>query len=218
MREAGPAAANRRRALFILGGTACALAMGTWPANAGGTVSRFIKELGDKAILQLADRTITSLEREERFRSLLLENFDIPRICRFVLGRFTRTATPEDMAEFQVLYADIAVLTYAQIFASYAGETFRIRREVGAPGDRYWMVMTEIDQGNGSPPITLDWQVLVEGRAMAVVDVRIEGASMAITHRGEYTSVLEGNGGNMAALLSQLRAKIGKLRNEQPNG
>lgn len=206
---------SRRRAIAVLGAMALAAGFARRPALAGGTVAKFIEELGDKAILQLADAGISDGERESRFRVLLRESFDVTRISRFVLGRYVRKATKKDMAEFTQLYEDIAVLTYAHLFASYAGQGFTVKREVGDPGDRYKMVMTEIQPGDGKPPVKLDWQVKVDGDSYAVVDIRVEGASMAITQRGEYTSVLEKNGGDIADLLSQLRTKVAKLREER---
>lgn len=208
---------SRRRATAILGAAALAAGFAYRPALAGGTVAKFIEELGDKAILQLTDGGISNGERENRFRALLKESFDVTRISRFVLGRYARRTTKEQMAEFTRLYEDVAVLTYAHLFASYAGQGFTVKREIGDPGDRYKMVMTEIEPGDGKPSVKLDWQVKVNGDSYAVVDIRVEGASMAITQREEFTSVLDRNGGDIADLLTQLRTKVAKLRAERGN-
>lgn len=206
----------RRDALALFG----AFAMGglsVRPGMAGETVANFIRDLGDRAILQLGDPAISGREREERFRALLRESFDVNRICRFVLGRYARNISKEDLTEFKSLYEDIAVLTYAHLFASYAGQGFKVKREVGDPDDRYRMVLTEVQPGDGKPPIKLDWQIKVSGDSYAVVDIRVEGASMAITQREEYTAVLDKNGGDIADLLAQLRGKAEKLRAERSN-
>lgn len=208
---------SRRHAIATFGAALLITGLPRRLALAGGTVAKFIEELGDKAILQLAANGISDRERENRFRALLKESFDVDRISRFVLGRHVRKITPEQMAEFTQLYEDIAVLTYAHLFASYAGQGFTVKREVGSPGDRYQMVMTEIQPGDGKPAVKLDWQVKVNGNSYAVVDIRVEGASMAITQRAEYTAVLDKNGGDMADLLDKLRAKTEKLRADRTN-
>jgi phospholipid transport system substrate-binding protein len=210
-------AVSRRRAIATVGAAALAMAFARHAALASGTVAKFIEELGERAILQLADAGISSTERETRFRALLEESFDVARIGRFVLGRYARKVTKEQMAEFIQLYEDVVVLTYAHLFASYAGQGFKIKREVGDPGDRYKMVLTEIQPGNGRPPVRLDWQVKVDGDSYAVVDIRVEGASMAITQREEYTAVLDKSGGDIPNLLAQLRAKADKLRAAHEN-
>jgi phospholipid transport system substrate-binding protein len=208
---------SRRHAIATLGAVALAAGLPRRRTLAGGTVASFIEALGDRAILQLADDGISDGERESRFRALLRDSFDVTRICRFVLGRYARKTSKAQMAEFRQLYENVAVLTYAHLFASYAGQGFTVKREVGAPGDRYMMVLTEIQPGDSKPPVKLDWQVKVNGDSYAVVDIRVEGASMAITQRDEYTSVLDRNGGDIDDLLAQLRAKVGKLRAKRKN-
>lgn len=218
MKNKRSSAVTRRDAIASFGATVLWGGLALRPALASETVAKFIRELGDKAILQLADPKITDIEREDRFRALLHKSFDVDRICRFVLGRYARKVSKEQMVEFRLLYEDIAVLTYAHLFASYAGQAFKVKREVGDPGDRYKMVLTEVLPGNGRPPVKLDWQVKVNGETYAVVDIRVEGASMAITQREEYTAVLDKNGGDIADLLGQLRAKAEKLRTERDAG
>lgn len=202
---------TRRQAISAGGALLLAPALGRIALGATGTVAKFIEQLGDKAILQLGDPKISDDEREERFRTLLRENFDVPRITRFVLGRYARKVSDQQFAEFRKLYEDIAVLTYAHLFASYAGQSFKVKREVGDPGDRYKLVITEVVPGNGKPPVKLDWQVKVNGGNYSVVDIRVEGASMAITQREEFTAVLDRNGGDIGDLLTQLENRREKL-------
>lgn len=184
-------------------------------AHAGKTATQFIEKLGEESILQLADPDISNRERERRFRVLLEENFDTARISRFVLGHHARNVTPEQMSEITRLYMEVAVLTYAHLFASYAGQGFKVIREVGMPGDRYIMVLTEIQPTDGKAAVKLDWQIRVEGDSYAVVDIQVEGASMAITQREEYTAVLDRSGGDIPDLLAQLRAKVENLRSDR---
>ena len=208
---------SRRHVIAAFGAAALAAGLPRRPALAGGTVANFIETLGDRAILQLADDGISDGERENRFRALLQDSFDVTRISRFVLGRYARKTSEAQMAEFRQLYEDVAVLTYAHLFASYAGQGFTVKREVGVPGDRYMLVLTEIQPGGSKPPVKLDWQVKVNGDSYAVVDIRVEGASMAITQREEFTSVLDRNGGDIDDLLAQLRAKVDKLHDKRKN-
>lgn len=206
----------RRSALLMLGLVASLALAPVAPAAAPSeSISRFIETLGDEAIRQLSPYGITPDERERRFRELLRANFDLPRISRFVLGRYGRQATEAELREFQALYEDLMVLTYARLFATYAGETFAVRRAVGEPNERYRVVMTEVNLPNAGDKVRLDWQVLTEGNRHAVVDVRVEGVSMAIAQRDEYAAILERNGGKIAALLAELRTQVAKLKRQR---
>ncbi|MDH3230364.1 MAG: ABC transporter substrate-binding protein [Alphaproteobacteria bacterium] len=192
-----------------------AVSLAAGSGAAAETADAFIRALGDTAIRELAPNDITPAQREARFRELLRTSFDLPRITRFVLGRYARRASDAEMAEFKTLYEDLAVLTYAQMFASYAGHVFRVTKQLGAPGDKYVMVVSELMQTNGTLAARLDWQLLVDSSKYAVVDIRVEGVSMAIAQRDEFTAFLDKNNGNMAALLKELTGKVKKLRDER---
>lgn len=182
------------------------------PAAAKEPVSEFVADLADEALRQLAPDGITAEERERRFRALLRAHFDLPRIARFVLGHHARQAGEDEMREFLTLYEDLMTLTYAKLFASYSGETFTVKRVVETRSGRYAMVMGEIGLPSGGEPIALDWQVLTEGQHHAVVDLRVEGVSMAITQRDEFNAVLDRPDGGVPGLLAELRNRIARLK------
>jgi len=196
-------------------GLLLAAALTTGAAGGAETATEFIGKLADTAIRELAPNDISPAQREEKFRELLLANFDLPRITRFVLGRYARRVSPDELDKFKALYEDIAVLTYAEMFASYAGQVFTVDKQLGAPGDKYVMVVSQLKEANGTPTARLDWQVLVEKAGYAVVDIRVEGVSMAIAQRDDYTAFLDKNNGDMTALIEKLDKTVKKLRDER---
>ncbi len=202
----------------FMAGAALALAWPPGAARAGEPVADFIERLGEDAISGLAGDSVTGAQREARFRKLLRENFDIQRIARFSLGRYARRISREQMKEFTALFEDMTVLTYAEMFESYAGQKLVVKKSIGATGDKYVVVITEIRLPNGGQPIRLDWQVHVSGNEYAVVDIRVEGASMAVAQRAEYKSFLDKNKGDMAALMDALRSRVATQRKKSARG
>jgi phospholipid transport system substrate-binding protein len=104
------------------------------------------------------------------------------------------------------------------MFGAYEGHVFKVRKALGAPGDKYVMVVSELSESGGKLTARLDWQLLVRSSGYAVVDVRVEGVSMAIAQRDEFTAILDGNGGDMAALLEELADTVRKLRDAHERG
>ena len=175
----------------------------------------FVKNLGDHAIRVLTVKDISEAEREDRFRSLLREGFDVRRIGRFVLGRYARGVKKESIDEYLGLFEDLIVATYAARFTEYSGQRFVIKR-VAKPkkrGDS--IVMSEINPGDGGPSIRVDWQVNTKDKNFKIVDVRVEGVSMSVTQREEFTTVIRNNGGKVDALISILRKKTEGLKSKQ---
>ena len=57
----------------------------------------------------------------------------------------------------------------------------------------------------GFPEVRVDWRVRRTGGAYRIVDVTVEGVSLAITQRDEFAAVIRSNGGQVEGLLSALR-------------
>src|ERR1700741_650519 len=63
----------------------------------------FMNQLWGRAVEVLNKKTDLAV-REARVRELFHEDFDLPGIARFVLGRYWRTASPEEQQEFIKLF------------------------------------------------------------------------------------------------------------------
>ena len=54
-------------------------------------------------------------------------------------------------------------------------------------------------------PVSVDWRLYQADGSWRIVDVVIEGVSLAIAQRAEFASVIRGHGGGLAGLLAKLR-------------
>ena len=170
----------------------------------------FVNELGNEVIHMLGNADLPPAEREREFRRLFLKGFDIDRISQFVLGRHWRTATEAQRAEYQRLFGDYIVCAYLQRLNQYSGESFVIKdARTDASGESVVHSMVERDN---RPPVRVDWRVRGPDSEYKIIDVVIEGVSMAITHRSEFAAVIQQGGGSITALLDALRRRPGAPR------
>ena len=175
-------------------------------AAAAETADEFIRVLADQAIHALADETLSEAERESEFRDFLVRAFDVPVIGRFVLGRYWRLATPVEREEFETLFLEFVVRTYARRLGQYGGETLRILETMSGGGDDA-IVRSEIVSPE-FPEVRVDWHVRRIGEDYRIVDVTVEGVSLAITQRDEFGAVIRRSGGQVEGLLSALRERV----------
>lgn len=172
-------------------------------AAAPETPSEFVANLGDTAIRMLVEEGVSPDKRIANFRVLLLEGFDLPLIGRFVLGVHWRRASPEQRAEYSELFEKFLVQSYAARLGQYGGESLTVKA-ARSGGEKDTIVSTEIVQP-GRPPVAVHWRVRRGEASYKVVDVIVEGVSMVITQRDEFSSVIRREGGSIEALLSRLR-------------
>ncbi len=190
------------------------VALGSFPAAAKTSpeeAAKFLDELSSRALAVLRNQNISLDEREARVRKLLHENFDFKRIGRFVLGKAWRTATPEQRAEYQRLFAEFVARTYAHRLGGYSGERFRIIR-ARPLGKRDAVVLTEISRPSG-PPVRAGWRVRAGKNGLKILDVIVEGVSMVVTQKSEFQSVVRKHG--LDGLIEILRLKINKFSARQ---
>ncbi|MDP6885085.1 MAG: ABC transporter substrate-binding protein, partial [Rhodospirillales bacterium] len=125
--------------------------------------SQFIRDLGDQAIQVLQTPGLTLEQREGRFREILRQGFNVDFIGRFVIGKHWRKATAQQKTDYQQLFGEYILQTYAGRFGGYAGEKLTISEEKPA-GKTDVVVRTRISRPSGSP-IKADWRVRVtDGR------------------------------------------------------
>ena len=172
------------------------------PADA----QKFIDDLGESTVRSLTDSSLSDAERDSRFRSLLESQFDLPGISKFVLARHWRGASDAERADFQRLFETLLVQAYAQKFAEYAGERFKVSSSL-ANDDGSITVNSLINRPNGDV-VRLDWRVADAG-GLKISDLVVDGISLRTTYRSDVASVIQNNGGNVAGLLGALRQKTG---------
>jgi len=171
--------------------------------------SEFIAGLGERAVSALTGPDLSRDEREARFRELLDSHFDVPTIGKFVLGRYWRTATEEEKQEFLGLFEEFLVKGYARRFAEYSGEKFEVRNVREDAGGESLVQSLVIRPG--AENVRVDWRIQSGGdKGFRIVDVIVEGLSMAATQRDEFASVIQSKGGKVAGLIEVLRTKVGQ--------
>jgi phospholipid transport system substrate-binding protein len=164
----------------------------------------FVSTLGREAI-QVLGPSVAPAKRVARFRELFHNDFDVPGIGQFVLGRYWRTATPQEQQEFLGLFQEYLAHAYSARLAEYAGEPFRVTGS--RPNGEETVVASQIVRSNGSP-IAVDWYLIGGAGGYRITDVYVGGVSMKVTQRDEFGSVIQRNGGRVAALIAQLQQKL----------
>ena len=178
----------------------------TAPAQAANPQD-FVQNMGDKAFASLSEEGLSQDQRTERFRGLLNEAFDLPRIARFTLGRYWRTATDEEKTEFIALFEKFVTQAYSNRFQDMSGQKLNVinAREVSASQA---MVLSEIEIP-GKAPVKINWRVRSKDDAHKIVDVLVQGISMSVTQRDEFAAVIRKTGGKVDGLIKALRRKTG---------
>ncbi len=173
-----------------------------------GDPSSLITNLVSEAIANIKQQQTSEGTRAAKFRELLEAGFDIPRISRFVLGRYWKTASDAQRQKFTALFEDWIVRTYSARFSDYSGQTIKVTG-TRPESDIGTVVLSQFINPNAAQPAKVEWHVRKEGDgAYKVVDVAVEGVSMALTQRDEIAAVADRNGGTADGLNKALEERL----------
>ena len=162
----------------------------------------FVQELSTDGIAFLQDKSLSAAERKVAFKTLLTSRFDIEKIGRFSMGSNWRTATPAQQTQYQAAFKTMLIDVYAQRFSSYQGQVLKVGK-ARLEGSKDIMVASNL-VGKGQPTVSVDWRLRESGGTFNVIDVIVEGVSMAVTQRADFTSVIQRGGGNVQVLIDHL--------------
>ena len=165
----------------------------------------FVDRMGHRAIGFLSNADLTQTQKERQFRRLLKDSFDMNTIGRFAIGRYWNAATAEQRKNYQKLFENMVVDVYAARFNEYQGQTFEV---AGARTDGVKDTMvTSFILPDAGPKIQVDWRVRKKKSGYKIVDVIIEGVSMSVTQRSDFSSVIQRGGGDVGVLLAHLESQ-----------
>lgn len=170
----------------------------------------FVESLTFSAFETLSNKDIGEKERFARFRDLLHNRLDMPRIARFVLGANWRRADTAQQAEYQKLFGDYVVSAFAGRLKDYTDSKITITGSTATDKGEY-IVSTMVRSPKNPEPIKVDWRLRENAGTLQVLDMSVEGISMALTQRSEFAAVIQQKGGDINALLARLRNAGGDL-------
>ncbi len=168
----------------------------------------FVQSFSDQAVALLADRGLSATDREVAFGRLFTTKFDVALISRFVLGKHWRTATRAQRTEFRRLFEQVIVTSYVRRLEAYAGETLAVG-DARRAGNQLVAVSSQILRPKAAP-IGVDWRLRRTGEAWQIIDVVVEGVSLALTQRAEFEGLIKQKGGGIEALLETLRSRASR--------
>ena len=166
--------------------------------------ARMVEDLGTQTAAALASpQAETPAKRREMLRALVREGFDLELTSQFVLGKHWHRASQEQRGEFMELFTEYLLNSYARHLASFRAESLSVVAS-NPVGEKDILVETNVEGPDGAAaPV---WRVRAVEGGYKIIDVSVDGMSLALTQRREFASVVNRVG--LEGLLKLLRQKL----------
>jgi phospholipid transport system substrate-binding protein len=156
--------------------------------------------------LRVLRDTDASPDRQRKDLELLLaRHFAMDRIGRFVVGAYWGRMSRDQQARFQRLFKEWVAGYYSTRMTRYMDITLSVSGTTMLPnGDE--IVSTRIVGPSVERPLAIAWRVKRYDGVHRIIDVIVEGISMALVQKADFNAVL--NRGGVDALLSALDERL----------
>ena len=164
----------------------------------------FVQETADKASEALNKR-LSKEEKMEQLKIIAKNTVDIQGIGNYSLGTYRKTISDQKKDEYFDIFEQYFLISFASRLAEYTDPKIRVDSQKKL-NDKYTMVSSTLLATSEKPEIKIDWRVVTKNPDNPlIIDVIIEGVSLAKVQREEFNSIIQSNDGNINALFSTLR-------------
>jgi phospholipid transport system substrate-binding protein len=159
----------------------------------------------DLLVKQTADDVLTIIKNDKEIQAgnqqklyavaeeKILPNFDFDRVCRMVLGKNWKSATPEQQASFQKEFRSLLLRTYSVALGKYKDQVIEYKPMRSEPDAKNVSVKTQILQSGGQP-VAVDYSLVKGANGWKVYDIVIENVSLVTNYRSQFSSEIRQNG------------------------
>jgi phospholipid transport system substrate-binding protein len=123
----------------------------------------------------------------------VLPHFDFERMTQLAVGKYWRSATPEQKKALVTEFRNMLVRTYTKVFTVYRDQTVEVKPSKIAADDTEVTIKTIISKP-GSQLTPVDYEMKKSADGWKVFDISVEGVSMVMSYRGTFSSQIQESG------------------------
>jgi phospholipid transport system substrate-binding protein len=142
----------------------------------------------------------------------ILPHVDTQFAAQLVLGRYWKTATPDQRQQFVNAFYHSMMNNYGTAIVNFTSNTLKVYPSRVNPGDQNATVRTEMAR-NGGPPVSVNYYMHMTPDGWKAWDVVIDGVSYIMSYRQDFQPQIAQRG--LPAVIDGLEhgekpAQIGK--------
>ena len=169
----------------------------------------FVQQTVDKAAKAL-DQNLSKELKISKLKIIALKTVDIKGIGFYSLGKYRKNISDQKKEEYLEIFTKYFLKTFSSRLAEYTDPRIRVDSQKKL-SEKYTMVSSTLLATEDKPEVKIDWRVVTKNPDNPlIIDVVIEGVSLAKVQKEEFNSIIQSNDGNINALFENLRNFVEK--------
>ena len=170
---------------------------------------KFVQETADRASEALNKRQ-SKEEKMEKLKIIAKETVDIRGIGYYSLGSYRKSISDQKKKEYFEIFEKYFLKSFSSRLAEYTDPRIRVDSQKKL-NDKYTMVSSTLLATDKKPEIKIDWRVVTKNpNKPLIIDIVIEGVSLAKVQKEEFSSIIKNNDGDINALFDDLKEFVEK--------
>jgi phospholipid transport system substrate-binding protein len=124
----------------------------------------------------------------------VLPHFDFERMTQLAVGKYWRTATPEQKRVLVTEFRNMLVRTYTKVFTVYRDQTVEVKPLKMGPDVTDEATVKTVINKPGAQPVLVDYEMKKSDAGWRAFDISIEGVSMVMSYRGTFATQIQQGG------------------------
>ena len=167
----------------------------------------FIQSTVNRASAALNNK-FSKEEKIEKLKDIASETVDIDGIGRYTLGSYKKEITDSQMIEYKVLFRQYFLKSFSSRLAEYSNPEIEVVSKKRL-NKNYTIVSSVLVSTEQRPAVKIDWRVSTKNpENPLIINLVIEGLSLARTQKEEFSSIIQSNDGDINALFATLKEFI----------
>ena len=144
-------------------------------------------------------------ERIEELKKIAKDTVDIRGIGFYSLGSHRKSLSDEKKEEYSKVFENYFMTSFSSRLAEYSNPVIEVNSKEKI-NENYTLVSSTLVATEKRPAIKIEWRIYTKNPDKPLIrDLIIEGLSLARTQKEEFNSIIQGAGGDVEALLDNLR-------------
>ena len=171
--------------------------------------SEFVQSTANKAS-SILKQNISKEEKMKKLEQIAEEVVDIKGIGFYSLGAHRKKISSQKKEEYMNVFKMYFLKSFSSRLAQYSDPHISVISQKKL-NEKYTMVSSVLEASKKRPEVKMEWRIITKNPDKPlIIDVVIEGVSLAKVQREEFNSIIQNNNQNIDALISNLRDFVNK--------
>ena len=169
----------------------------------------FVQQTVDEAAIALGQNISKEL-KIVKLKTIANKSVDIEGIGLYSIGKRRKELSESQKQEYLEIFRKYFLKSFSSRLAQYSDPKIRVESEKYL-NKKYTMVSSVLIATEDKPEVKIDWRVITKDPDNPlIIDVIIEGVSLAKVQKEEFNSIIQNNDGDINALFKNLLDFVNK--------